>query len=323
MAISAVSVIIPSYNHSRYIGESIESVLKQSFQDFELIVVDDGSNDGSLDIIQRYAIADSRVTVVKQANSGSHAAINRGISMARGVFVSILNSDDRYALSRLERLYNLCSESDIDFAVTDVQLINEASCIVHDHKHEWNRMVESYRRCVRNKGAIEGLFYGNYTVSTSNFFFRKTLFTEIGPFNPFRYVLDWDYALRAALKNSAKFSYLIDEPLLDYRLHSKNTILSGMPTAAIEASHMFQSILIDYYKVPPLILASLNHKYRLMRKYQIAMTGRRKDVEWEKLFHGHLNVEHEKYELILNSRSFKLGRMISAPFRWLCQLKRQ
>lgn len=311
-----ISVVIPSYNHKLFIGEAIDSVLNQTFSDFELIIIDDGSSDESLDIIRHYALRDSRITVVEQTNAGSHATINRGISMARGVFVSILNSDDRYALSRLERLYKLCCESDIDFVVTDVQLIDEYSSIVRDHNHEWNRMLESYRRYVRKEGMTEGLFYGNFTVSTSNFFFRKAAFADIGPFSPYRYVLDWDYALRAALRNPSKFIYLIDEPLLDYRLHGKNTILSGMPRAAIEASHMLQSVLKIHYSAPPSLLVSLNHKYRLMRKYEIAMTGKRKDIEWEQIFHSH-------YDLICNSRSFKLGRMITAPFRWLVKHNRE
>lgn len=92
-----LSVIIPNYNKAQYIGKCIESVLGQTYRDFEVIVVDDCSTDASPDIIRRYAEIDSRVTpIFLQKNGGVSNARNIGIKMAKGEFVTMLDSDDFY-----------------------------------------------------------------------------------------------------------------------------------------------------------------------------------------------------------------------------------
>lgn len=88
----AISVVIPSYNHARYIERAVYSVLHQTFHKIELIVIDDGSRDDSLSRLAR--IKDSRLKVFSQENQGAHATINRGLHMAREHYLAILNSDD-------------------------------------------------------------------------------------------------------------------------------------------------------------------------------------------------------------------------------------
>ena len=91
---AAVSVIMPCYNAAAYLAESIDCVLGQSFTDFELIVIDDGSSDDSAQILRRYAEADARVRVLTQNNSGVSVARNNGLSQAVGEYVAFLDSDD-------------------------------------------------------------------------------------------------------------------------------------------------------------------------------------------------------------------------------------
>jgi len=88
------SVIMPVYNHVAYVGRAIDSVLAQTWRDFELIVVDDGSTDGSGEVIDEYAAADDRVVAVHQPNSGQGAARNAGIKRARAEWLAYLDSDD-------------------------------------------------------------------------------------------------------------------------------------------------------------------------------------------------------------------------------------
>ena len=89
-----VSVITPCYNGAKYIGETIESVLSQTYKDWEMIIVDDGSYDNSAEIIAGYAEKDSRVKYIKQKNAGSAAARNTGIKTAEGQYIALLDADD-------------------------------------------------------------------------------------------------------------------------------------------------------------------------------------------------------------------------------------
>lgn len=98
-----VSIIIPSYNHARYIGNAIESVLAQTYPNIELIVVDDGSKDNSHDVIRSYAEKDPRiVAILNEQNRGQSYVFNRALEVAKGEFVSLLPSDDWYLPRKTE-----------------------------------------------------------------------------------------------------------------------------------------------------------------------------------------------------------------------------
>ena len=100
-----VSIIIPAYNHKEYIGETIQSVLNQTFENFELIIVDDGSTDGTTEEIKKYK--DKRIASLWQKNSGPSAAINKGLKVARGKFWGFLPSDDVYEPEKLDQQVGL------------------------------------------------------------------------------------------------------------------------------------------------------------------------------------------------------------------------
>jgi glycosyltransferase involved in cell wall biosynthesis len=238
-----VSVVLPAYNHEAYIAQAIDSALAQSV-DLELIVIDDGSRDRTADIISAYD--DPRIRFVRQANAGSHATINRGIAMARGRYVAILNSDDRFHPERLARLVALArSRTGPTFAVTGIRLIDAAGKPITDPEHPWLRMHAQIRDAWRRDPQPQAaLLWGNFSISTSNLFADRELFREMGEFRPYRYVLDWEYALRVAIRKPQAFVFLPDEPLLDYRLHGANTILFGEIRNHLEAGHMLRSALV-------------------------------------------------------------------------------
>src|ERR687890_1501399 len=97
-----VSVVIPCYNQARFLGEAIQSVLSQGYTHFEIVVVDDGSRDGTEGVASGYAGEDARVRLVKQENRGLAAARNRGLAEARGEYLVFLDSDDRLLFEALE-----------------------------------------------------------------------------------------------------------------------------------------------------------------------------------------------------------------------------
>jgi glycosyltransferase involved in cell wall biosynthesis len=96
-----VSVVLPTYNRANLVGRAITSVIAQSFKDWELLVIDDGSTDETVEVVKGFV--DGRVTYVRrQANGGVSAAQNEGVARARGPFISFLHSDDEFLPSKLE-----------------------------------------------------------------------------------------------------------------------------------------------------------------------------------------------------------------------------
>jgi cellulose synthase/poly-beta-1,6-N-acetylglucosamine synthase-like glycosyltransferase len=113
-----VSIIMPCYNAARFIGEAIDSVLAQAEVSWELIIIDDGSTDGSADIVRRYS--DPRITLLAQANAGVSAARNAGLASSRGEFVAFLDADDRMRPDRLQLpLEIFAGDPSLDMVVCD------------------------------------------------------------------------------------------------------------------------------------------------------------------------------------------------------------
>ena len=105
-----VSVIVPIYNTACYLPGCIESILNQTFSDLELILVNDGSTDGSLSICEHYMQTDSRIRLVSQNNQGQQAALERGVSLAEGAWLFFVDSDDRLPDNAIQNLYDQCSD---------------------------------------------------------------------------------------------------------------------------------------------------------------------------------------------------------------------
>lgn len=270
-----ISVIIPSYNHARYVEAAVHSVLKQTLVNLELIVIDDGSSDESPQLLGRLAANDPRMTVVRQKNGGSHSAINRGLSLARASWVAILNSDDVWEPRRLQTLLDEARRGGGDFLFSDVQLIDAEGAPITDSGHWWNATIDRFRHRVIEHGVEEGLLYGNMTVSTSNFVFKRDLLSKVGQFKSYRYNLDWEFVLRCVFAEGVTVRFL-RERLLQYRLHGNNAILSGMPRAAIEAQAITRGLLKKHFGVPQSLVLSDQRHDRLLRKF---IDGRAKRLE--------------------------------------------
>src|SRR2546427_6326963 len=118
-----VSIIIPSYNHARYIDAAIESALGQTYEHIEAIVVDDGSSDDSLNHLVK--INDPRFSFYAQENQGAHVAINRGLGLASGEFLAILNSDDVFHPDRIQELMSeFRNDQAVELLATWIEVID-------------------------------------------------------------------------------------------------------------------------------------------------------------------------------------------------------
>lgn len=127
-----VSVIIPCYNAEKFIGECLDSIINQTLTDIEIICVDDGSTDESLSILERYASVDSRVKVMHQKNQGTGTARNTGLQVAKGEYLSILDSDDFFDLAMLEACTKKMDQEQSDILVYAARQYDQQTGIISD-----------------------------------------------------------------------------------------------------------------------------------------------------------------------------------------------
>ena len=118
-----ISIITPVFQSERYLEKLINSILNQTYRDWELLLIDDGSTDGSAEICDRYAQKDKRIRVFHKANGGVASARNQAIEMSRGEFLAFADSDDWVEPDWLERLYTTAKEYDADIVVSDLSRV--------------------------------------------------------------------------------------------------------------------------------------------------------------------------------------------------------
>ena len=121
----AISIVIPVYNIEKYLEKCLDSLINQTFKDFEIICVNDGSKDSSLEILNEYAKKDSRFKIITQENGGSGSARNNGLSHAQGKYVQFLDGDDYFESEMLEKLYNLAETHKADVAVCSSRKVDD------------------------------------------------------------------------------------------------------------------------------------------------------------------------------------------------------
>ncbi|AXI10771.1 capsular biosynthesis protein CpsJ [Oceanobacillus zhaokaii] len=172
----SISIIVPVYNVEQYIHKCIDSILAQSFKDFELIIVNDGSTDNGGRICDEYATLDNRITVFHKENGGLSSARNKGISLAKGNYIAFVDSDDFVHPKMYEILFNYVVSSSADIAICDYQEVNE------DEKNEIEKLEFDSR--VEKYNNVEALYQlyttkGLQFVIACNKLFKSSLFNKI------------------------------------------------------------------------------------------------------------------------------------------------
>jgi len=243
-----ISIIIPAYNHEMFVADAINSVLNQSFVDFEIIVINDGSTDNTLAEIKK--IDDPRIRLFHQTNIGAAKTINRGIDLSHGQYITILNSDDMYHPERLA-LFKRYMDINPDTMVLSslVQSVDTlgnplrpgSGNAFHDYWLRW------YGAAVQNLLQDDNYFFtllqSNFVVSTSNIFLNSRIFQKEDKFPILFYCHDYAFLLRAL--QSYPFGF-IHKHLMQYRLHETNTIRHDHFLKHLEVQYaVFHSLNFD------------------------------------------------------------------------------
>lgn len=204
-----VSVVIPNYNYAGYIGQAVDSVLAQTYRRVEVVVVDDGSNDDSLDVLAAYG---GRVSVIEQRNAGVAAARNTGVAASSGEMVAFLDADDVWLPEKLQKqIEKITSDDEIGLvhcAMTYIDLkgeiCGEATC------GKEGRVADDLLRF--ESGTVIG--------AGSTGLVRRDVFDSVGGFDVrLSTAADWDLCYRVAVGHQVGF---VAEPLVLYRTHNSN-----------------------------------------------------------------------------------------------------
>ncbi len=206
-----ISVIIPCYNQENYIAQCLDSVLTQTFQDYEIIVINDGSTDKSLDIIQTYVDKYTQIKLINQSNQGVIAARNNGISQAQGAYIYPLDGDDKIAPTCLEKLYHAMQENKGDVIYSDNEYFGCKTGKIR------------YLKPTKLNMAL-----GNYVCVSA--LYRKSDWEKYGGYDAMMKAgfEDWEFWLNFVEDN--KVFYKVEETLFYYRINtdSRNHTISKL-----------------------------------------------------------------------------------------------
>ena len=229
-----VSVIIPTFNRAQYIAAAIESVLNQTYKDFEIIVVDDGSNDNTREVLEAFM---NRIKYIYKKNAGTASARNVGIKNAQGEYIAFLDSDDLFLPKKLEiQVPILDKHPEIGFVYSDsFYFKGKSRCSV---------LMRSIRPS--SDGRILNRLFMNTNIIPGSLLFRKVCFEKVGLFDEsLQFNEDTDMLFRISIQYKAYFS---GYPSAMYRvhLHSKSKNWEGLMKSLLISS---ERLLRDYPEV--------------------------------------------------------------------------
>ena len=222
-----ISILTSVYNTEKYIGQCIESVLNQSFIDYEFIIIDDGSTDKTAEIIEKYAKLDNRIKFFKKKNTGLTNSLNYGIGLANSNYILRLDADDLMLANRIEIVYKLILNTEADIVVNRSLLINSYGIKI---KHSKKLNYDSFKKY---------LLLGFYPFAHSSVIFKKDKVIELGLYSSF-YEKSQDYDLWLRMLEAGTKFYFCNQILTALRIHNESITSSE----------------IDYYS----IIALMNHR---------------------------------------------------------------
>lgn len=272
-----ISVIVPVYNADKHLHCCIDSILAQSFTDFELLLIDDGSKDSSGRICDEYASKDSRIRVFHKENGGVSSARNLGLDNAKGEWVAMVDSDDYVKNGYLKDLYNEAIKHNADFVVQDFDFRKEDGTVIA----RWYNPVRRFytdkdivpllnEQSLDSRGCSVGMLFSNEILKQNNITYPLCMhFGEDSCFL-FRYLR---YASRIACSEISNYCYI------------------DHPGSAIHRKHKFQIEFNGYRNVKDAVLA-LGNKYGIEKELSVSI------LPWTAHFmHRAITVVTQKKEL--------------------------
>lgn len=265
----SVSVIMPSYNHEKYISIAIDSVLNQSFKDLELIIIDDCSKDSSREILGTYRKMDNRVKVqFHDRNMGMANTLNDCLSRAQGKYVAFIDSDDIWLESKLEKQLSIINNDGSLIVWSEGEVIDEKGIPIGTTFTQLN-FASNHKK----SGLIfDDLLDRNY-IFKSSLLLKREYASKFSFDAKLKYLNDYKFVLNLA--NEHAFFYF-KEPLTKYRVHGRNTILEWEnPDWAKDRVSVYSFLLRMYggriqKRKKAFLLSEIGKQYLILNKDSLA-----------------------------------------------------
>jgi GT2 family glycosyltransferase len=243
-----VTVVIPAYNHARYVAKAIESVIAQTYPHLELVVIDDGSDDGTPEVISRSLARVPFPSRFKaRENRGAPATLNEGAALAQGRYIAFLNSDDWYAPDRIACMVDEIARTNASWGFSLVSGAAEASDDGPPDTTGRLDVLQKQRNFLGTHPNSFTLLQYNVAVSSGNLFVERDFFSSLGGFRDYRYNHGWDFCLRAS---AVAEPVVVHRPLYFYRMHGGNTVGKPLEAATADADRVLGDFLADVLSSP-------------------------------------------------------------------------
>ena len=204
-----VSVIIPVYNSAQFLKQSLESVINQTYQNIEIICVNDGSTDNSLEILQQYS---DKITIMSQKNHGLASALNLGIRKMKGIWFKWFSPDDIMYSYTIQTLIDEAKNKHNTILYSNWNIIDENGKKLREFQESNYDELSNFDYNIR---LLDGQLINVNTTLIPSSLLQKNSIRDLDD----HVAIDYDFLLRSALLHDIKF-YLISKPLIKYRIHS-------------------------------------------------------------------------------------------------------
>ena len=244
-----ISVIIPVYNVENYIERCLNSIINQTLKDIEIICINDGSTDNSLNILTDYANKDNRITIITQNNQGAGSARNRGLNISKGKYIYFIDGDDFIEINTLKKLYNIAEEKSCDLIIFKTHNFYDETNIYFDDEYHSMNFLTPFENTLFHYSQLEGdLSAIDVTLYTklykrdlvSNLRFREGVIFEDNLFT-FEYIFNTEQI----------FFY---NKTLHHRCVRKESVMTSASKNFIDSLEVFNGLIdmckkYDYYEI--------------------------------------------------------------------------
>ena len=238
-----IDILLATYNGEAYLVEQLDSILKQTYKDFNLIVSDDNSNDATLKILEQYAKRDSRITIFKQEkNLGVISNFEFLLSKVKSKYFMFSDQDDIWNENKIEKTFNKIQETNSDIIFTDLNVVDDKLNVLYDSYWE----LKGFKNKILKYNSFEALYLNNY-VTGCTMLMKKDIIPKVLPLpKNSKYVLH-DYWIALIISQSGKVEFL-NESTIKYRQHKNNSVGSKKKTKSLNTLSEIRKLFIDVKK---------------------------------------------------------------------------